>query len=651
MRVLNDTSTCFLDRGKADIEGGDASEICDGLSSFPGAAELAAVFGEPVCDNMRRDQAAEVLLGFASAAWGTQDSSGRDAAGARPDSAQALPAGGAAGATGIEVSPAAPSHTQLAAHGTAATDDVDAAVSAQQRQDSTDTIELVHMLKEALKRTDPARKHVCQVCGKAYSGSRDLKDHYGSAHGQYCLHCDYCGKGFTRATKLELHMKDCSRRNGSRRGSVVPQQKQPAAQRPQLQARAQQQSAFPAEKPPNAGVCELCGKDCRQMSYLRDHLGSAHQVYSFFCPHCGKGFARASRVEKHIRGVHRHLRGVLEELPRPARAAHGSERALPWGAFRRAPEYGAGAVHPDDVDIYVRGSATQWGAGGAGRAGGVRGAGGAGGTGGAGGAAPRRGRREGEDTETESDEEGLARRADGALSCSVCGAGFWSRELLARHAASHLGPHLSCDECSFATRDPALMDAHALSHRPGARRARPAPAHRAPPAQHAQGAQRVLECEKCGRRCGNLGALTVHRDHCRAQSQSFAAPRADAHARGSGRGAGGMGEEEEEEEEEDDEALFAVEALLSRRVKRGKVEYRVRWKGYTPSDDTWELEDQVRPPSPRPPRLPLPPAASPSVASIPVHVAGSCLHLTHLATRRNLVGAMFSYGHFTAHIR
>ena len=33
---------------------------------------------------------------------------------------------------------------------------------------------------------------------------------------------------------------------------------------------------------------------------------------------------------------------------------------------------------------------------------------------------------------------------------------------------------------------------------------------------------------------------------------------------------------------------FEVECIMGTRTSRNKVEYLVRWKGYSPFDDTWE---------------------------------------------------------------
>ncbi|XP_049678758.1 M-phase phosphoprotein 8 isoform X1 [Accipiter gentilis] len=50
--------------------------------------------------------------------------------------------------------------------------------------------------------------------------------------------------------------------------------------------------------------------------------------------------------------------------------------------------------------------------------------------------------------------------------------------------------------------------------------------------------------------------------------------------------AAGDGESEEEEEED----VFEVEKILDVKTEGGKILYKVRWKGYTSDDDTWEPE-------------------------------------------------------------
>ncbi|KAM7116256.1 M-phase phosphoprotein 8 [Molossus nigricans] len=61
-------------------------------------------------------------------------------------------------------------------------------------------------------------------------------------------------------------------------------------------------------------------------------------------------------------------------------------------------------------------------------------------------------------------------------------------------------------------------------------------------------------------------------------------------AAGNERDAGTKGVEAVGDSEEDGEDVFEVERILDMKTEGGKILYKVRWKGYTSDDDTWEPE-------------------------------------------------------------
>lgn len=39
--------------------------------------------------------------------------------------------------------------------------------------------------------------------------------------------------------------------------------------------------------------------------------------------------------------------------------------------------------------------------------------------------------------------------------------------------------------------------------------------------------------------------------------------------------------------------MIQVEDIVGMRIKKGKKEYKIRWKGYKPSQDSWEPEKHL----------------------------------------------------------
>lgn len=118
-------------------------------------------------------------------------------------------------------------------------------------------------------KTQDAKDHECEVCGRSFGWQHDLKRHMDATHFKLRPHqCSQCGKRFGLKHILKMHFDECH-----------------------LKLRPFQ--------------CELCQNRFSRKSHLRVHIDVTHmKLKPFQCVICKMQFGYKSHMNMHIKKIH-----------------------------------------------------------------------------------------------------------------------------------------------------------------------------------------------------------------------------------------------------------------------------------------------------------------------------------------------------------
>ena len=137
----------------------------------------------------------------------------------------------------------------------------------------------------------PERKRVREKGAAGPGGPRDEGQKRRGESATACFECDICGKAFSRADHLTVHMRTHS---GSRPhlcetcGKVFSDSSNLAVH----------MRTHSGERP---YVCETCGKACSDSSGLVSHMRVHSREKPYACETCGKAFSLAGNLAVHMR--------------------------------------------------------------------------------------------------------------------------------------------------------------------------------------------------------------------------------------------------------------------------------------------------------------------------------------------------------------
>jgi KRAB domain-containing zinc finger protein len=137
---------------------------------------------------------------------------------------------------------------------------------------------------------DRPGSHICDHCGKNFTTARSLQLHLqnlkrfsDTVTAEKPHVCSDCGKGFSQAYSLKIHWR-----------------------------------THTGEKP---YVCYQCGKGFTESGTLKRHIRTHTGEKPFHCPRCGKDFIESGGLKKHIKRAH-----PGEEVVVPQTSVHTGEK-------------------------------------------------------------------------------------------------------------------------------------------------------------------------------------------------------------------------------------------------------------------------------------------------------------------------------------
>ncbi|XP_057300026.1 zinc finger protein 431-like [Hydractinia symbiolongicarpus] len=131
----------------------------------------------------------------------------------------------------------------------------------------------------------------CDVCGKKFSCSCNLKTHTRINTSEMPYKCDVCGKQFNRLSNLQRHMRIHT-------GEMPYKCDVCGKQFNQLVSVKIHMRIHTGETPYK---CDFCGKQFNQLGHLKTHMRIHTGEMPYKCDFCGKQFNQSSHLQTHMR--------------------------------------------------------------------------------------------------------------------------------------------------------------------------------------------------------------------------------------------------------------------------------------------------------------------------------------------------------------